>query len=93
VHEENIAMREQVLNTALSLDTARPFAALARYVTNWRNRRKLYRLGDLDDHLLADIGIERGEIEEALRLPLTLNPLYELDRRAHLRRTRGQRRP
>jgi len=84
-------MRDHVLNTSIALDASRPFAALARYFTNWRRRRKLYRISDLDDHLLEDIGLQRLEVEEALRLPLGLDPIWELDRRAHLRRTRGRR--
>ena len=81
-------MREHVLNQSLTLEESTPFAALRRYFANWRRRRKLTRLADLDDRILADIGIERGEIEAARLLPLSLNPLYELDRRARLRRTR-----
>jgi len=82
-------MREHVLNQSLALDNTWSFAALRRYFANWRRRRKLARLSDLDDRILYDIGIERSEISDALRLPLDLNPLYELDRRARLRRTRG----
>ena len=86
-------MREHVLNQSAALDGTWSFAALRRTFANWRRRRRLLRLSDLDDHILYDIGIEREEINEALQLPLDLNPLYELDRRARLRRTRGQRRP
>ncbi len=86
-------MREHVLNQSAALDGTWSFAALRRTFANWRRRRKLLRLSDLDNHILYDIGIEREEINEALRLPLDLNPLYELDRRARLRRTRGQHRP
>ena len=85
-------MREHVLNHSLALDETWSFAALRRYFANWRRRRKLLRLSELDDHILYDIGIERGEIDDAVRLSLSLNPAYELERRARLRRTRGQRR-
>jgi len=85
-------MREHVLNQSLALEGTWSFAALRRSFANWRRRRRLVRLADLDDRILYDIGIEREEINEALRLPLDLNPLYELDRRARLRRSRGQRR-
>ncbi len=85
-------MREHVLNQSAALDGTWSFAALRRTFANWRRRRKLVRLSELDDRILYDIGIERGEIDEAMRLPLALNPLYELDRRARLRRTRGLRR-
>jgi uncharacterized protein YjiS (DUF1127 family) len=84
-------MRDHVLNQAIALDQTSAFATLRRYFANWRRRRKLARLAELDDRILADIGIERDEIDEAVRLSLSLNPLHELDRRARLRRTRGQR--
>jgi uncharacterized protein YjiS (DUF1127 family) len=82
-------MRDHVLHHSVALDQTVPFAGLRRYIANWRRRRKLIRLADLDDHILADIGIERGEIDETVRLSLSLNPLHELDRRARLRRTRA----
>jgi len=86
-------MREHVLNQSLALDQTWSFAALRRVFANWRRRRKLAQLSNLDERILYDIGIERSEINEAMRLPLDLNPLYELDRRARLRRTRQWPRP
>lgn len=86
-------MREHVLNQSLALDQTWSFAALRRTFANWRRRHRLARLSELDDRILYDIGIERSEINEAMQLPLDLNPLYELDRRARLRRTRQWPRP
>jgi uncharacterized protein YjiS (DUF1127 family) len=49
-------------------------------------RREITVLADLDDHLLADLGLERHDIRWALQLPLTDNAALELQRRALRRR-------
>lgn len=46
----------------------------------WRNRRVAWRLARLDDRLLADIGLTRGDIDRALSLPLSQDPTRELYR-------------
>ena len=52
-----------------------------------RHRRKLKRLLDLDDHMLKDVGVTRGEIEVATSLPLSVDAATEL-RRMSLERRR-----
>ena len=44
---------------------ALPFRALARADRRLRQRRATIGLMDLDDHLLADIGISRDEVRRA----------------------------
>ena len=48
----------------------------------WNNRRHLSRLSDLDDHLLADLGISREDVRWALDLPFSYDPGIELQKRA-----------
>lgn len=84
-------MREYVLSQAQSANAAHMFAGLHRIASNWLRRRKLYRLEELDDRMLDDIGLTRGELLTALRLPLVIDPLRELDRRSRARRVAGQR--
>jgi uncharacterized protein YjiS (DUF1127 family) len=79
-------MREYMMHQAESLAGTFAFATLRRIVLNWWKRRTLRKLRDLDDYLLADIGITRDELEEVLRMPLTLDPTWEF-----LRRSRAQR--
>lgn len=52
-------------------------------------RREVSRLADLDDHLLADLGLERQDVRWALEMPLAENAALELERRA-LQRRRGR---
>ena len=52
-----------------------------------RNRRTVTRLDTLDDHVLADIGLTRADVREALSLPLTDDPSTHLS--MLVRRRRG----
>jgi uncharacterized protein YjiS (DUF1127 family) len=52
----------------------------------WRNRRKIAVLTDFDDHLLADIGLTRQDVQDALDLPFSHDPGREL----HLRVSRNR---
>lgn len=53
-----------------------------------RRRRKLKRLMDLDDHMLKDVGVTRGEIQIATSLPLSADAATELRRMSLERRQR-----
>ena len=54
---------------------------------SWQNRRQIASLAEFDDHMLSDIGLNRGDIREALELPFSHDPGRELQYRA----TRNQR--
>jgi len=75
-------MREYMMHQAQSLSGTFAFATLRRVVLTWWQRRFLRKLRDLDDYLLADIGITRDDLEEVLRMPLTLDPVWECVRRS-----------
>lgn len=53
-----------------------------------RRRRGVTRLLDLDDHMLKDIGVTRGEVEIATKLPLSVDAAIELRRMSIERRRR-----
>lgn len=57
----------------------------------WNSRRKLVRLLDLDDHMLADVGVTREDVKWALDLPFSHDPGLELQRRALRQRALGWR--
>jgi uncharacterized protein YjiS (DUF1127 family) len=80
-------MRDYALFHAERLDRARPFPVLRRLISNWRRRRRLYDLQHLDDHALDDIGLTRADVAAVLGQPLSVDPVWDLERRARLRRT------
>jgi uncharacterized protein YjiS (DUF1127 family) len=53
--------------------TAVIFAA-RRLISLWRDRRAARQLAELDDRLLKDIGVSRGEVHDALAGPLHRPP-------------------
>jgi uncharacterized protein YjiS (DUF1127 family) len=74
-------MREYMLHQAEAHERTYAFAAVRRALSNWWKRRTLRKLQDLDDHLLFDIGLTRDDIDRALRLPLSIDPIGEFSRR------------
>lgn len=79
-------MREYVLTQALSNDRSGPFPVLRRLYSNWRKRRRLTDLQQLDDRILKDIGITRADLSATLGQPMTVDPVWDIERRARLRR-------
>src|SRR6266540_6971506 len=68
------AMREYILTQAQSLERIHSFPTLRRILRNWRMRRSLRKLEDLDDHMLMDIGLARAELMRVQGLPLDIDP-------------------
>lgn len=44
----------------------------------WANRRELYKLGDLNDRELADIGLTRSDLFVARDVPARIDPTVRL---------------
>ena len=73
---------------------ARAFAALATQFARWtaavaraqRNRREARILSGLDQHMLADIGINRADLNDAFSAPFWEDPTALLRERALERR-------
>jgi uncharacterized protein YjiS (DUF1127 family) len=84
-------MRDYILTQAASVNNSHVFPGLRQLAANWSKRRRLHRLEDLDDRMLDDIGVTRDEVTTALRLPLSLDPIWELNRQSLARRSAGQR--
>ena len=73
---------------SLALGAGRKAAQIvARIVTLWINRRAAYRLAELDDRALKDIGLTRNDVESVLDLPFRQDPTVPL---VHRRRARRQ---
>ena len=49
----------------------------ASLFASWRNRRLVVSMRDFDDAQLADIGLTRGDVESALKMP-SLDPTQHL---------------
>jgi uncharacterized protein YjiS (DUF1127 family) len=79
-------VRDYVLNRSLSLEFSSGTWGLRNLWRNLKAKRRIVRLGDLDDHLLRDIGVTREEVEWAAGLPLTVNSALALEERAFRRR-------
>jgi uncharacterized protein YjiS (DUF1127 family) len=63
------------------------FGVWARAVWRaWQSRRAAAKLARLDDRLLADVGLTRGDVNRALSLPLWQDATRELNRIAWERR-------
>lgn len=80
-------MREYALHEFEHREAGWPFGLLSRLARNLWRRRTLHRLALLEDHVLADIGLSRHDVMMARRLPLSIDPIYEIERMAHHRRT------
>jgi uncharacterized protein YjiS (DUF1127 family) len=52
---------------------------LARYLENWRARRAVRKLQELDAHLLRDMGLLPTDIAWASELPLSTNAALALE--------------
>lgn len=75
--------------TDCTVQYARPASSgfsLSTLWRNWRARSKVRAMHDLDDRMLADIGVRREEIVWASYLPLSVNAALELENAAYRRR-------
>lgn len=83
-------MRDYVLNQAISQGEFGLVPFLRRVTRNWKAKRRIAALADLDDYMLRDIGVTRDEVQWAAGLPLTLNAALALEERAFRRRRAGR---
>ena len=70
---------------------ARLERGLKRLAKRMQNRRDAMRLADLDERMLADIGLTRGDLRDAFAEPKWRDPTDVLARRAAERRVGRQR--
>lgn len=56
---------------------------------SWNYRRQIRTLTDFDDHMLADIGLTRGDVRETLELPFSTDLGRELQFRSGRNRRSG----
>ena len=67
---------------ALGLRVANAAVAVANQIAKvfraWRNRREIYRLGEMSDAQLSDIGLTRGDLHVVWHSPIGTDPTEKL---------------
>ena len=76
---------------ALAILASRARRGLKQLAEKVKNRHDAMRLAELDDRMLADIGLSRSDLRDAYALPLWRDPSDVLARRAADRRGRRSR--
>src|SRR5690348_8569510 len=76
---------------ALAVLAGRAKRGIRQLVERVKNRHDAMRLAELDDRMLADIGLNRSDLRDAYALPLWRDPSDVLARRAADRRGRRSR--
>jgi hypothetical protein len=82
-------MRDYALNRSANFDDVIGGSFIHRIARNWRARRAVVRLENLDDCLLLDAGLYRSDLHWAAGLPLTINPELALKKRVAARDRQG----
>lgn len=57
---------------------ARIAGKVVAFVRAWKNRRAFYRLGEMTDVELADIGLTRADLHVAIDVPFGSDPTVKL---------------
>jgi uncharacterized protein YjiS (DUF1127 family) len=76
------AMRDYALTQSAAREDVRGLSLLRRLWLNFTARRALVQLQSFDDHLLADLGVTRADVDWAAGLPLTVNAAAALEERS-----------
>jgi uncharacterized protein YjiS (DUF1127 family) len=79
-------MRDYVLSLVHALEIETGFPGLRSLWRNLMAKRRVTRIGDMDDHMLRDIGVTREEVQWAAGLPITVNAALALEERSFRRR-------
>jgi uncharacterized protein YjiS (DUF1127 family) len=82
------ALKKEVAmsNSHCSVSTSSAIAGFAKRTFNkttalftaWQNRRAVYRLGEMSDHELSDIGLTRADLYAVQGGPLSVDPTARL---------------
>ena len=64
---------------------ARAVNAVSNFLRAWKNRREFYRLGEMSDAELSDIGLTRSDLTVVVDLPFGSDPTTHLGSLAQAR--------
>jgi uncharacterized protein YjiS (DUF1127 family) len=87
----SLALPSKTAGTHLFARAAVFFLGVSEILQAWQNRRAAGQLAGLDPHMLADIGLNRGDVSDALSQPLWRDPTILLAGRVHERRANRRR--
>lgn len=73
-------MRDYALTQSEYFEVPGRLSRLKQIWAQFKKRRRLRKVEDLDDRLLADIGLSRFDVAFARSLPLSLDPVAELEK-------------
>ncbi len=76
-------MRDYIIHEARSRAAFGRLSAWVRRLTNWRTRKDLKTLLKMNDHQLKDIGLNRFQLLGLVKLPLSCDLRWELERLGH----------
>ncbi len=76
---DHVITRRDVVSASLA-------GRVQQFIRHWQARRKVRELQELDDRMLADIGVRRDEVQWASQLPLSVNAAVELEAASFHRR-------
>jgi uncharacterized protein YjiS (DUF1127 family) len=81
----NVSLRPRLIVLSVR-DLLQPlrtcWSGSTRALLAWRRHREIAVLLGTDDHMLADLGINRADLHSALAVPLWEDPSLDLARRA-----------
>jgi uncharacterized protein YjiS (DUF1127 family) len=75
-------------STARPVFSTRVVNAVVDFYRAWKNRREVYRLGEMSDSELADIGLTRTDLHVVVGLPFGIDPTMRLGSIAQARADR-----
>lgn len=76
-------MRDYMIHEAQSRLAFGRMSGLVRVVSNWRMRKTLKQMRDLSVYHLRDIGLNTGELERLIALPLSHDHQWAQDRKTN----------
>ena len=65
---------QTMMQIAARPKSARAVDAVSNFLRAWKNRREFYRLGEMSDAELSDIGLTRSDLNVAVDLPFEQRP-------------------
>ena len=73
-------MRNYVIMQVQQREAYGRFTVFMRIWRNWKHRKDVRRLLEMDDYMLRDVGLTRETLDQIAKLPLTADQVWEGER-------------